>query len=197
MCTHVRVHKLGRGAERGRERIPSRLHIASVEPNAGLELTNHEIMTWAKINSWMLNRLSHPGTPSNTYFILVYTKLHWSEHLSIHLCFYICMCLWRCLKWCSPHVNNTVEGFRVFFFLFCTYFWMTKHSVMDCIVSLKIHMFKSQPPWWLHLEMEVTEVKCGHKGGTLIQLEWCLYMKRKRHQRALSTLEKRKGHVRT
>ena len=41
--------ELGRGRERegGRERgrIPSRLHTASVEPGAGLELTNREIMT--------------------------------------------------------------------------------------------------------------------------------------------------------
>ena len=35
----------GRGRERGRERIPSRLPIVSTEPNVELELTNHEIMT--------------------------------------------------------------------------------------------------------------------------------------------------------
>ena len=32
------------GAERERERIPSRLHAVSMEPNVGLELPNHEIM---------------------------------------------------------------------------------------------------------------------------------------------------------
>ena len=31
--------------ERERERIPSRLHTVSMEPDAGLELTNHKIMT--------------------------------------------------------------------------------------------------------------------------------------------------------
>ena len=31
--------------ERKKERIPSRLHTVSAEPHAGLELTNHEIMT--------------------------------------------------------------------------------------------------------------------------------------------------------
>ena len=31
--------------ERERERIPRRLHTVSVEPDAGLKLTNHEIMT--------------------------------------------------------------------------------------------------------------------------------------------------------
>ena len=34
--------------ERERERIPSRLHTVSTEPNAGLELTNREIMTKLK-----------------------------------------------------------------------------------------------------------------------------------------------------
>ena len=34
-----------RERERGRERIPSRLYTVSVEPDAGLELTNCEIMT--------------------------------------------------------------------------------------------------------------------------------------------------------
>ena len=33
------------GAERGRERIPSRLHTISAEPDAGLEPTNRDIMT--------------------------------------------------------------------------------------------------------------------------------------------------------
>ena len=35
----------GAGAERGRERIPGRLHTVSAEPDAGLKLINHEIMT--------------------------------------------------------------------------------------------------------------------------------------------------------
>ena len=33
------------GAERGRQRIPSRLHAISTEPNAGLNLKNRRIMT--------------------------------------------------------------------------------------------------------------------------------------------------------
>ena len=54
------------GAERERERgdrIPSRLLTVSTEPDARLELTNREIVTSAEIESWMLNRLSHPDTP--------------------------------------------------------------------------------------------------------------------------------------
>ena len=41
----------GGGAERereregGRERIPSKLHAVITEPDSGLDLTNHEIMT--------------------------------------------------------------------------------------------------------------------------------------------------------
>ena len=41
------IERVGKDRERGRERkrIPSRLSVDSREPNAGLELTNHEIMT--------------------------------------------------------------------------------------------------------------------------------------------------------
>ena len=37
--------KQGRGRERRRGRIPSRLHTVSAEPDVGLELTSQEIMT--------------------------------------------------------------------------------------------------------------------------------------------------------
>ena len=57
----------GGGAGRGRERISSRLRTVSAEPNTGPELTNREIMTWAEIESWTLNRLSHPGAPIVLY----------------------------------------------------------------------------------------------------------------------------------
>ena len=49
--------------QRERERIPSRLHAVSAEPDAGLRLTNCEVMTRAKMKSRMLNPLSHPGAP--------------------------------------------------------------------------------------------------------------------------------------
>ena len=61
-----REHKLSGGEEQGerqRERIPGRLHNASAEPDVGLQLMNHEIVTQAEIKSWMLHRLSHPGAP--------------------------------------------------------------------------------------------------------------------------------------
>ena len=49
----VRAHaRTGRGeSERGRERIPSRLHAVSTGPAAGLDLTNREIVTRAEIKS--------------------------------------------------------------------------------------------------------------------------------------------------
>ena len=51
----------GKEGERERGRIPNRLYTVKTEPDTGLELTNCEIMTWAKIKSQMLNRLRHPG----------------------------------------------------------------------------------------------------------------------------------------
>ena len=35
--------------------------LLAAEPDSGLELTNGEIVTWAKIKSRTLNWLSHPG----------------------------------------------------------------------------------------------------------------------------------------
>ena len=61
----------GRSRERGRERIPSRFSTAHAEPDVGLKLMNHEIVTWAEIKSQMLNRLGHTGAhhhPPEQYF---------------------------------------------------------------------------------------------------------------------------------
>ena len=49
MCLFIlrereRVHTGREEAERGRERIPSRLYVVSTEPDAGLKLPNREIM---------------------------------------------------------------------------------------------------------------------------------------------------------
>ena len=59
------------GSREERERIPSRLHAVSVEPDAGRDPTNNEIMTRAKIKSWLLNRLSHPGTPATDIWLYI------------------------------------------------------------------------------------------------------------------------------
>ena len=63
-------------AEEGRERILSRLHAASTDPDAELKLTNREIMTWAEFKSGTLNRLSHPGAP-----ILTFLQYGCSHHM--------------------------------------------------------------------------------------------------------------------
>ena len=55
---------MGRERETEGQRTPSRLHAVSTEPDRGLELMNHEIITWAKIKSQMLNGLGHLGTPT-------------------------------------------------------------------------------------------------------------------------------------
>ena len=44
-----RVSKKGRGGERGRERILSRLHTVTAEPDVGLSPRNYEITTWTKL----------------------------------------------------------------------------------------------------------------------------------------------------
>ena len=49
----------GRGRERGRERIPSRIHVVSAEPDVGLNVMSHELKS-----SQMHNQLSHPSAPS-------------------------------------------------------------------------------------------------------------------------------------
>ena len=46
-----RESKKGRSRERGRERIPNRLLDVSTEPDSGLDPTDYEFMTCAKIKS--------------------------------------------------------------------------------------------------------------------------------------------------
>ena len=55
---------------RGRE-YPKQLLAVSTEPDMGLELTNCEIKVEAKIESWMLNQLSHPSTQELDFYYLI------------------------------------------------------------------------------------------------------------------------------
>ena len=48
MREREREHEQRRSRERGRHRIGSRLQAISPEPDAGLELTDREIVTWLK-----------------------------------------------------------------------------------------------------------------------------------------------------
>ena len=49
---------MGKGRETGRERSPSRLYTVSTEPDPGLDLMVHEIMTQVEAKSQMLSRLN-------------------------------------------------------------------------------------------------------------------------------------------
>lgn len=64
-CTHVQA---GGEGQRGREKILSRLH-----PQNGARCRawsqNPKVMTWAKVKSTMLYRLSHPGAPPWNLFL--------------------------------------------------------------------------------------------------------------------------------
>ena len=50
-------------SEGGAERESQADSILCMEPDVGLDCTNHEIMTRAEIKSWTLNQLNHPGAP--------------------------------------------------------------------------------------------------------------------------------------
>ena len=65
---------MGEG-KRGGERMPSRLRAVSTEPDVRLELMNREMMTRAKIESQMFNRLHHPGAPLIGFFNTLSKKL--------------------------------------------------------------------------------------------------------------------------
>ena len=63
-----RVHKTGEG-QRGRERISSKFHtLCKCGAQHGARYHNHEIVTWAKIKSQMLNQLSHHGATRMSVF---------------------------------------------------------------------------------------------------------------------------------
>ena len=63
-----REHEQGRGRERGRQESEagSRLWVVSTEPDAGLELTNREIMTRAEVG-----RLTDWATLAPWFFFLI------------------------------------------------------------------------------------------------------------------------------
>ena len=64
----------GEGQKEG-DGIPSRLCAISTEPDVGLEPTNCEIMTWAKIKCQTRHRLSLPDAPGVVKFML---QLNWA-----------------------------------------------------------------------------------------------------------------------
>ena len=65
--------------ERERLRIPSRLYALR---GAWLRAVSHdpEVMTWAKIKSWTLSQLSHPGNPR-----IIFLISFWEFHLGLSI----------------------------------------------------------------------------------------------------------------
>ena len=53
-----------RAREKGRQKIPSRLHAGSTGHDLGLEDTNHEIVTRARTQSRMIDLLIRTGAPN-------------------------------------------------------------------------------------------------------------------------------------
>ena len=74
-----REHKCewGKGREGGSERIPSRLHAVSAEPDLGPELMNLRSWSEPKIKSRTLNHPSHPSA--------LQIALQRDDHLSFHV----------------------------------------------------------------------------------------------------------------
>ena len=71
----------------------------------GLELMNREIMTWTKIKSQTLTRLSHPGAP--VFFLLINwltstTQVSW-------IVFWTC-CLWSWTQVCGQHPDLNLRS---------------------------------------------------------------------------------------
>ena len=105
----------GRGREKGIERIPSRLHTVSTEPDVGLQLMNRDSMTWVKIRSQMLNWLRHPGTPLHPHLVFLlhvcwYPTFLWGL---VHFYFFSFSLRWHNLHW-------FIEPFKwIFYFTGC------------------------------------------------------------------------------
>ena len=59
-------HEWGKGRERGRYRIRSRLQVPSCQHRAGHKAQAQEPRDYDLGRSQMLNQLSHPGTPDST-----------------------------------------------------------------------------------------------------------------------------------
>ena len=54
----------------GRERIPSRLHSVSAEPDVGLEPINYEIMSWAQVGH--LTNLATQAPPEREIYNILF-----------------------------------------------------------------------------------------------------------------------------
>ena len=137
----------GRGTEWGRESQAG--STLSTEPDAGLDLRNCEIITWAQINNLMLNRLSHPGAPnlSSTFiksqefsilipvlfFFLISNRLRikcqppfWDNHL---------------LPRDGSHITSLVP----------VYFWLLLQLWVFILTNYKAQTDNIYRQWWIWL----------------------------------------------
>ena len=84
------------GAEREGDTVSkagSRLWAASTKPNAGLKLMNHEIMTWAELEDWLIEP---PRCPSFFCFILFDYWLNLiPTNWSIQIFYFFLFQLWK------------------------------------------------------------------------------------------------------
>ena len=71
-------HRQGRGRERRRHRIQSRLQALSCQHRARHGAWTHKLWDHDLSQSWTLNRLTHPGAPDfwNFYFLIFFFFLH-------------------------------------------------------------------------------------------------------------------------
>ena len=72
MFIFERENEWGRGRKRGRHRIGSRLQALSWQHRAWRGAQTHKLWDHDLSQSWVLNRLSHPGAPSPPFFLIVY-----------------------------------------------------------------------------------------------------------------------------
>ena len=104
----ARVRRGGAEREGGQERIPSRLCAVSVQPDMGLYLMSHEIMTWAETKSWTLIGLSHPDAPSVRFVngkgsLSIRKRRSWAKYIVLRVLF----CLQRELN-SSEHLDPSL-----------------------------------------------------------------------------------------
>ena len=112
----------GRSEEKGRQRILSTLHTQCGAP-WGAQFHDCKIMTWAKIKSWWLNRLSHPGTSlcpicDSSFHLLVmcFQKVIYNVYL-LELIFFKNFCFLDFAEFFLPRSNQDIHvpisGYKV------------------------------------------------------------------------------------
>ena len=126
------------GAEREGE-SPKQFPHCQYRPDAGFELTNREIMTWAKINSQTLNLLSHPGAPTKDTFIWgVQRRNCWN-----------CWLLWFCLITFYCDLYAYMFSLYVCIILYKISLWNSLLHISYCLGHIVHHtIYSLWDLWW-------------------------------------------------